>query len=310
MRIHQARGIAMGGPWQVRYREQAGVEHEVVHATVLSALAEVEAQMSHFREHSALMRLNRTPVGQWFTVPAQLYEVLAAALAMYDYTQGAVDVALGRSIEAWGFGRSVADASVPSSLSSLPASSEAGFLLGEAYAVQRTRDVALNLSCIAKGYAVDYAARALRRLGVAHFMVEAAGEVVCQGWRAPKLPWQIGLELPLAEKTLVYDYVALQDGALAGSGGYRKYRRIGEEIYGHTLDPVTHKPLEGALLSVMVADEFCMSADALATGLYVMGAVHGSAFADKEEIAALFLLQDEEGICEIRSKAWVARFAR
>ena len=55
-------------------------------------------------------------------------------------------------------------------------------------------------------------------------------------------------------------------------------------------------------------DDTCMRADALATAFMVMGSEDGLALADREQIAALFLVRDGDQFIERPSAAFEQRF--
>ena len=256
------------------------------------------------------MRLNRAPVGVWIDVAADMVDVMATAAGIAHFTDGALNIGLGQAINAWGFGPEPVPQSKPDSqIWAMQESSEHYAWRMDPPSVQKHREIEFNLSALAKGFAVDQAARTVRMLGIEHFLIEAAGEIYAQGQRPGGLTWQVGLELPVPGKSLVYGQLALDKMAVATSGGYRKYHRIEGKNAIHTLDPQTATPISSDLLAVTVLDECCMRADALATALFVKGGAEGSGFADKHNIAALFLLRTEDGICEIRSQAWMTYLA-
>ncbi|MBV7435216.1 FAD:protein FMN transferase [Cardiobacteriaceae bacterium TAE3-ERU3] len=303
--IHHAAGIVMGGPWQLRHVPVPGIDSEQVASAALDALSSVDRQMSHYKMESNLMRLNRAPKDIWVEVAADMVEVMRAAAEMREYTHGALDVGLGQAINAWGFGPEPAPQSRPDQVRLSTGQGRDYSWQTEPPAIKKHHDRSYNLSALAKGFAVDRAAQAVRALGVRDFLVEAAGEIYAQGQRPGGMAWQVGLELPVPGKTLIYGHIALDNMAVATSGGYRKHHRIDGKTAIHTFNPQTATPLESDLLAVSVMDKSCMRADALATALFVQGGQAGSAFADKHDIAALFLLRTDDGICEIRSRRWM-----
>lgn len=302
--IYQTGGEVMGGPWQIKCRLPSAfnLNPQIIHQIAFNALHKIEQQMSHFKSDSDLARVNNAPIGEWIEIPDLFYQVLQVAKEMFFYTKGAVNVGLGKVINQWGFG--VEKSIDINNLSDNNFSNQdLGFEINNGM-IKKNRSIMLNLSCIAKGFAVDYACICLKKIGLTDFMVEAAGDIYAMGEKSPNVAWQIGLELPLPKKSLVYDVISLKNQAVAGSGGYRKYREINGKTYSHTFNPQTGAPIEGDLLSVMVRDDLCARADVLATGLYVMGVKNGSEFAEKQQIPALFLIKIPEGICELSSKYW------
>lgn len=303
--VHHAHGIVMGGPWQICHVPEAGIRPEDVAATALRALQLVDQQMSHYKADSDLMRLNRAALETWVSIPASMAEVMLKAQQISAFTAGALDITLGDAVNAWGFGPAAVPETPP--VIPVPDSTQVpAYTLREAPpAVQKHHPVSFNLCALAKGYAVDNAAKAVAALGIKHFLIEAAGEIYAQGKRPDDSAWQIGLELPVPGKSLIYGQIALDGCAVATSGSYRKFNEIAAQQYPHTINPRTAAPIVSDLLSVSVIDPCCMQADGMATALFIQGAEAGSAFAQQHDLAALFLVRTQEGIAEIRSPAWL-----
>jgi thiamine biosynthesis lipoprotein len=90
----------------------------------------------------------------------------------------------------------------------------------------------------------------------------------------------------------VHDIIALDNTGMATSGGYRNFIIYDGKRYSHTIDPKTGWPVTHNLTSVSVLDDSAMVADALATALLVMGPDDGYEFAERENIPALFIVND------------------
>ena len=153
----------------------------------------------------------------------------------------------------------------------------------------------MDLSALAKGYAVDRVATVLRDGGYSSFMVEVGGEVVAQGRNADGRSWRVGIEEPDAVQRTVYAAVTLEGSALATSGDYRNYRIADGRRISHIIDPRTGRPAGHSLASVSVVSATCMVADAWATALSVLGPEEGLALARRLDLAALFIFRQEDG---------------
>lgn len=309
--IHTASGTVMGGPWQIRHVPVRGVSADAVATATLDALRLVDDQMSNYRSDSDLMRLNAAPIGEFIPVTAEMIEVMVCADRLARLSDGALNIALGRAVNRWGFGPDPVPMEQPADGISAEDAARAALgsfaLRSDPPGVFKLADIGFDLCAIAKGYAVDLAARAVKSLGVTDFLIEAAGEIYASGQPTPDSQWMVGLELPVpSEERLIFDEISLNGMAVATSGGYRNRRQISGKSVSHTIDPTTGAPLESALLSVTVLHKQCMDADALATVLYVLGPKKGPKFAAENNVAALFLIREAEGLKEIRSEAFVA----
>lgn len=269
-------------------------------AGIQERLDEVDAAMSTWRADSELSRFNAQAVTDWVAVSPGLYVVLQTAAAISEITDGAFDVTVGPIVNLWGFGPDRRPSAPPADEALAAARARVGHrLLHLADAPPRVRkdrgDIYVDLSAIAKGYAVDRVADWLATAGYRDFLVEVGGEIRSRGRRADGSPWQVGVAWPDAGSADVARVLALNETALATSGDYRQYFEFEGRRYSHEIDPATGKPIAHALASVTVLDAACMRADALATGLLVLGPERGPALARRLGIAALFLVHREHG---------------
>src|SRR5947199_9258996 len=99
--------------------------------------------------------------------------------------------------------------------------------------------------------------------------------------------------------------VALVDAAMATAGGSRHFFEYGGHRYSHIIDPATGRPVEHTLASVTVAADSCLEADGWDTPLMVLGPERGSACAEKNGMAAMFISHEDAGH-EVRlASAWI-----
>ena len=275
-----------------------GLDLEVAREAAEAAFARVDHSMSGYRPDSELMTFNRSSIGQWLTISQDFAAVVQSALDLGVLSEGAFDPTVGALVELWGFGATEGSGSVPDA-------SEIGRLLEQTGlrqleldsstpAIRRLADFSLDLSAIAKGYAVDLAAATLQESACQDFLVEVGGEVGVRGVRPDGSPWRIGVESPSGLQAVTHR-LTLRDEAIATSGDYRNFLRIEGELYSHTIDPQTGFPVLHELTSVSVIADTAMRADALATALNVMGPEDGLAFALRHDLEALFIIRTENG---------------
>jgi thiamine biosynthesis lipoprotein len=91
---------------------------------------------------------------------------------------------------------------------------------------------------------------------------------------------------------------------MATSGDYRNYFERDGKRYSHEIDPATGRPIEHRTASVSVIEPTCAAADALATGLIVLGDERGFDLAVELEIAALFLVREGDSFVEKSTPAF------
>jgi thiamine biosynthesis lipoprotein len=269
----------------------AGLERRIQ-----ALLDDLVRQMSQWEADSEISAYNRAPRGTWTPISADFAEVVRCALDLAALTEGAFDPALGAAVDAWGFGPP-------------PPADVAGDGAGwrevavGPQGLFQPGGVRLDLSGIAKGFAVDKTATLLAACGVAAFLVEIGGELCGRGLKPDGSPWWAQIEPPResCRETIV---VALPGWAVATSGDYRRRVERDGRAWSHTFDPAARTPLAAPPASVSVLAPDCMRADGWATALTVLGEAGGLALADAHDLPALFLLDRGGGVEARASAAW------
>lgn len=269
-------------------------------AAVQQRLDRVEERMSHYRPDSEVSRFN----GARSTVPqpmsAETLGVVAEALAVSRESGGAFDVTVGPLVDAWGFGPAGRAPAAPDEAALAALRTRVGFGLLEIDSAastlrKRRAEVVIDLSAIAKGYAVDAVASLLAELGVRDYLVEIGGELRAAGANEEGAPWRVAIERPAAGAPAAQRIVPLTDAAIATSGDYRNFYDLAGARVAHMIDPRTGRPASHGLRSVSVIAERCSLADALSTALAVLGPDDGHALAVERGWAVLFVTEDGTG---------------
>lgn len=296
-------GRTMGTTYEIKL---AGVRMEgealaTIQRRVDDELIAVNAAMSTYISDSEISRFNRRPGGIPMEIGDRFRDVMERSFDIFEQTGGVFDPTLGVLIDLWGFGAG----STPGAPA--PAEEEIGESL-EKMGFDRIRltpgglskeedGLEINLSAIAKGYGVDRIAALLEAEGFRNVYVEIGGELVCRGLNANGVPWRIGIQIPEPEaEEMAMRVLSLRNRALATTGDYRNFLGEDGRRRHHVLDPRTGRPVEHRLASVSVLAADCMTADAIATALYVMGAEEGMAWLEGvPEVDALFIDRDTDG---------------
>lgn len=267
----------------VIHRPSAELSEDVVGQAVQEALDKVNRLMSTYLADSDVTRFNQSRTTDWFEVDFDTAAVVARSLEISQLTAGAFDITVAPAVNRWKFGpeKQQNDFQVPSeeeirSLKALVGYQNLAASLDPPRIRKSIPELTIDLSGIAKGYATDQVAAALDRLNCQSFMVEVGGEVFVRGNRADGTPWRIGIEKPSDSVVGQPQAVALlTNQAIATSGDYRNFFEIDGQRYSHTIDPATCQPVNNDLaLASIIADD-CMTADAFATAVLVLGEAAG-----------------------------------
>jgi thiamine biosynthesis lipoprotein len=268
-----------------------------IEKSVKASLDKVDRLMSTYKPDSELSRFNRAPVGQPFELSPETAEVVREAIRIGDMSGGAFDVTIGSAVNLWGFGPDKHPDRIPSDAQVAAALEQVDYraLHLDGNTLTKSKPVYVDLSAIAKGYGVDQVARALDAQGVTSYLVEVGGEIRTRGDKPDGQPWRIAVEKPVSNERAVQRIIELDDSAVATSGDYRNYFEENGKRYSHTIDPRTGRPITHHLVSVTVLAADCMTADALATAVDVLGPEAGFEMAKRENLAVYLVVKTSDG---------------
>ena len=294
--IHLISGETMGTTWSVKLVElPSGVALTSVREDIELLLESINRQMSTYRPDSDISRFNQAEAGSWQVLPADFWRVIRYSLQLAEDSGGAFDPTVGPLVNLWGFGPDSKRDEPPVAAELEAIQARIGYqrlAWREAdQALLQPGDAYVDLSAVAKGYAVDKVADLLLGLGVEDLLVEIGGELRAHGGKPAGQPWKVAIEKPLPGVREVAHIVAMKNMAIATSGDYRNYFQAGDRRYSHIIDPRTGYPVNHKVVSVSVLHPRCAEADALATALTVMGAEEGMAWAEARQLAVLFMVQ-------------------
>lgn len=271
--------------------------------SLLQSLEQSEALLSTWRGDTALGRLNAASPGQPLALDQGLCTMFKELTSWHERTGGAFDPAIGPLVDAWGIERGPRVPSDAEIRSLLPASRMRAWQFDPAACtVTRPPRGRLDSGGFGKGAAFDAAVGL--KLPAEGWLIDLGGQVGAHG-KGPSGGWRVGIAHPRHRDREAFA-VRLLTGSLATSGGSERDRRAGVRRIGHILDPRTGQPapFDG---SVVVWHEEGLTADVLSTALYVMGPEAGLQWADREQIAAAYLIPDGDELVIRITRSWTER---
>lgn len=275
--------LPFGTPDAVRAAEDA-----------LDLIDTLEDQMTVYRDHSEVARLNATAAAGPVVVEERLFRLLTACAGWTHETAGAFDIAAGAITKAWGFYHR--EGRVPTPQERVRATAESGMrhviLDPDARAVKyRVPGLGINLGAVGKGYALDRAADLLRgKWGVRSALLQGGGSSVYAIGRPPgeRRGWPIRLRHPTDDgATLGTIYLA--DRGLGTSAATHQFFAYNGRKLGHLLDPRAGRPAAGTA-SASVTAPTAAEADAMSTAAFVLsGAAAGRLTRTRPHLGAVVL---------------------
>ncbi len=297
-----ARGTTMGVvSWSVIAYGDTTMQQRL-QQEVAAELDAVNLRMSTYLEDSEVTRFNRSDSTDWFEVSPETARVVHRALEISQLSEGAFDITVQPLVSLWSFSKDKPASFQPPAADTISqALQSVGYQkLGvrkQPPAIRKSLPtLQIDLSAIAKGYAVDQVARRLQALGLENFLIEVGGEVRASGEKPDQIAWKVGIEEPASEARIPYRRFELFHKSLASSGDYRNFFEYQGQRYSHTIDPRTGFPVKHDVTSASVIATDCMTADALATAIMVLGRNGGMELAERAGVQVLILERGEAGL--------------
>jgi thiamine biosynthesis lipoprotein len=250
----------------------------------------LEGLMSVWRKGSDVLRLNAAAGGDPVAVSPEVLEVLGLARQVSEWTDGKFDVSFGALSGLWKFDHDK-DNRVPHAdeiQARLPLVAYEDIELNERAGTARLArpGMSVHFGGIGKGYAVDRGAELLRRRGIADFLIQAGGDLYVAGQPEGR-PWRLGIQDPRGPANQSFAIIELTNATFSTSGDYSRFFFHEGRRYHHLLDPDRGEPATGSR-SVTIVTNRAVLADALSTGVFIVGPRKGMALIER--------LPDVEGI--------------
>ena len=287
-------------------------QHPNATETALEALDLVDAledQLTVYRDHSAVSRLNRIAAFESVVAERGLFDLLQQSVKLYEETRGAFDITAGPLTKVWGFHRR--DGRLPTNDTLQQAKQCVGSnwleLDSATSSVRFLRNgLQINLGAIGKGYALDRCADLLRSHGIDDYLIHGGrSSVLAAGSRFDEAHadrgWSIVLRHPLRHEQRLGE-LWLRDRACGTSSSGNQFFHFAGKRYGHIIDPRSGYPADD-LLSATVLAPTATQADALATAFFVMGADAALAYCRQHPELASVLIRagSQAGSIEIQT---------
>jgi thiamine biosynthesis lipoprotein len=244
--------------------------------------------LSVWHETSEISRLNAAAGRSPVTIKPEVLELLQVAQQVSGWTGGKFDVTFGALSGLWKFDHDQDNRIPPPRdvAARLPLVDYAALEIDTrgGTAFLRRPGMRVHMGGIGKGFAVDRAAAMLRSHGITDFLVQAGGDLYAAGRRGDR-PWRAAIRDPRSEGN--FAAMDLEDSTFSTSGDYERFFIEDGRRYHHILDPDTGNPARGTR-SVTIVAARAVIADALSTGVFVMGPAAGMALIEK--------LPDVEGV--------------
>lgn len=292
-------GFAQGTTYHITYLDE---NERFFKKEIDSILHDFDLSVSTYEPKSVISKINSNEKG--VVLDNYFITCFKKAKEVWKNTKGTFDPTVYPLVNAWGFGPGKKQKIEPKRIDSIL--KFVGFNLIELKnnkIYKKDPRVSLDFNAFAQGYSVDVISEFLNSKGIASYIVEIGGEVFAKGKMSNGSDWLIGIEKPIDNKmygNLTIMNIKLDGLAIATSGNYRKFIIENGVKYAHHIDPKTGYPTKNNLLSASIISKQCITSDANATGILVMGLEKAKLFLQNhKELQALLIYSDESGNYQI-----------
>jgi thiamine biosynthesis lipoprotein len=304
--VHQWSGQTMGTFYRITLLPSSGVQPSYqtaeLRAQVDVLLRDINRSMSTYQADSEISIFNSLKSESCLLIGQDFLTVLSEALAIAKASEGAFNPLVAPLVNRWGFGPIKQASRLPTraeveSLLELTHLNHISLDDTSGQLCKRNNRAQLDLSAIAKGYAVDRIASLFTEQGFSDYLIDVGGELKVSGLNAEGDLWRLAIEQPVTQTAAtpsIHEVVHVTDHAIATSGDYRNFFEHEAQHYSHTINPLTGYPAQHNLVSVTVIAAHAATADAWATALLAAGPEQARYLAVKHELA-VYLIERDNG---------------
>jgi len=250
--------------------------------------------MTVYRDDSPVSEVNARAGHGGVEVPEELLKLVVEAKQISAQTDGKFDISFGALGGLWRYKAEKPTLPDPSLIEArLPLVDYRAILVDrEKKTIALAKPgMAIGLGAIAKGYAVDRVAHILRSHGEDNFIINGGGDLFISGRKGDR-PWKVGIQNPRDRASYFARFPVTRPGAVVTSGDYEKFFELDGKRYHHILDPDTGYPARGTVSVTILADS-AARADALATGVFILGPEKGMELIEADDTLEGVIVTDE-----------------
>jgi thiamine biosynthesis lipoprotein len=271
--ITQKRTLSMlGSPFEMIVVAKDIPEADLYIDMAVAEVSRIEHLISDWIPTTPISEVNRNAGVKPIKVPRELFDLVQRAIKISELTSGAFDISYASMDKIWKFDGSMTE--MPTAAEIKNSVEKVGFkniILDSKNTTifLKKEGMKLGLGGIGQGFIADKIKAMLVEKGVVAGIVNISGDINTWGKQLDGEQWKVGIKNPL-NKDRIFATFPLEDSSVETSGSYEKYVIFNGIRYSHIIDTRTGYPASG-VISVSVFAKSTELADALATGIFVLG---------------------------------------
>ena len=269
---HKRKLSMLGSPLEITVVAKDTIQGNQYIDLAITEVKRIEYLISDWIPSTQISQVNKNAGSKPVKVDKEVFDLVGRAIKVSQITSGAFDISYASMDKIWKFDGSMK--AMPTEEAIKKSVSKIGYkniILDskEQTIFLKNEGMKLGLGGIGQGYIADKVKELLFSKGCTSGIVNVSGDINAWGRQQDGNPWTVGIVNPL-NKNKVFATFPLEDSAVETSGNYEKYVIFNGIRYSHIIDPRTGYPAQG-VVSVSVFAKQTEIADALATGIFVMG---------------------------------------
>ena len=262
----------LGSPFEITVVAKDSIEGNYFIELAISEVKRIENQISDWIPTTQISLVNKNAGIQAVKVDSEVFDLVARAIKISELTDGAFDISYASMDKIWKFDGSMK--AMPSDEKKKKSVAKIGYkniILNkqDQSIFLKIEGMKLGLGGIGQGYIADKVKDKLLANGCLSGIVNVSGDINAWGKQSNQKPWTVGIVNPM-NKNKVFATFPLENSSIETSGNYEKYVIFNGIRYSHIIDPRSGFPAQG-VVSVSVFAKQTEIADALATGIFVLG---------------------------------------
>jgi thiamine biosynthesis lipoprotein len=262
----------LGSPFEMTVVASDSIQANVFIDMAVGEVKRIENEISDWIPTTPISEVSRNAGIKAVKVPIEVFELVERAIKVSELTSGAFDISYASMDRIWKFDGSMkampTDDAIKKSVEKI---GYKNIVLDkkEHTIFLKMEGMKLGLGGIGQGYIADKIKELLVSKGCDSGLVNVSGDIFAWGKQPNGSPWTVGIVNPM-NKNKIFATFPLENSAVETSGSYEKFVVFDGVRYSHIIDPRTGYPAKG-IVSVSVFAKKTEIADALATGIFVLG---------------------------------------
>ena len=295
--IFKKKQSLLGSPFEITVVAKDSVQGNLFSDLAIAEVKRIENLISDWIPTSQISKVNHNAGISPIKVDKEVYDLVDRATKISKLTSGAFDISYASMDRIWKFDGSMKEMPTPEEIrKSVEKVGYQNIILNpnETTIFLKNKGMKLGLGGIGQGYIADKIKVLLQEKGCKSGLVNVSGDINTWGKQPDGQSWTVGIVNPM-NKNKVFATFPLDDSAVETSGSYEKYVTFNGKRYSHIIDPRTGYPATG-IVSVSVFAKQTEIADALATGIFVLGVEVGLDLVNQLKGIGCIIVDDKGGI--------------